>query len=113
METIKDYNGERVFTGDPDNDREAKELTDRIRKEAYAVGKVWIYKSNDGFGTLIEFRDIIDNTPKDIRAALLFHLLEVIARNVADALDVPLLKVLGVLNTKIIAEELQRTKEEE
>lgn len=113
METIKDYNGEHVFTGDPDNDEEAKELTERIKKEAYAVGKVWVYKSNEGFGTLIEFKDIINNTPKDIRPNVLFHLLEVIARNVADALGVPLLKVLGVLNTKIIAEELQRIKEEE
>lgn len=113
MEAIKDYNGEHVFIGDPDNEEEAKELTERIKKEAYAVGKVWVYKSNEGFGALIEFKDIINNTPKDIRAAVLFHLLEVIARNVADALNVPLLKVLGVLNTKIIAEELQRIKEEE
>lgn len=113
METIKDYNGEHVFTGDPDNDEEAKELTERIKKEAYAVGKVWVYKTNEGFGALIEFKDIINNTPKDTRPNVLFHLLEVIARNVADALDMPILKVLGVLNTKIIAEELQRIKEEE
>lgn len=112
METIKDYNGEHVFIGNPDNDEEAKEVMDRIKKEAYAVGKVWAYKSNEGFGALIDFKDIINNTPKDIRAAVLFHLLEVMAGNVAAALDMPILKVLGVINTKIIAEELQRIKEE-
>lgn len=113
METIKDYNGEHVFIGNPDNDEEAKEVMDRIKKEAYAVGKVWAYKSNDGFGALIDFKDIFNNTPKDIRTEAFFHLLEAIAGNVAAALDMPILKVLGVLNTKIIAEELQRIKEEE
>lgn len=112
MKTLKDYNGEHVFIGDPDNDKEAKEVMDRIKKEAYAVGKVWAYKSNDGFGAMIDFKDILNNTPKDIRLGFLFHLLEVLTGNVAAALNMPILKVLGVLNTKIIVEELQRRKEE-
>lgn len=112
MKTLKDYEGEHVFIGNPDNDEEAKEVMDRIKKEAYAVGKVWAYKSNDGFGAMIDFKDILNNTPKDIRLEFLFHLLEVLTGNVAAALNMPILKVLGVLSTKIIVEELQRRKEE-
>lgn len=113
MEAIKDYNGEHVFIGDPDNDEEAKEVMDRIKKEAYAVGKVWAYKNGDGFGTLIDFKELINSTPEEIRRGALLHLLEVIAGNVASALNMPTVQVLRVINTKIIAEAMQRQKEEE
>ncbi len=66
MKAIKDYNGEHVFIGDPDNDKEA-----------------------------------------------LLHLLETIVRTVADALNMSTVQVLSVINTKIIAEAMQRQKEEE
>lgn len=113
MEAIKDYNGEHVFIGDPDNDKEAKEVMDRIKKEAYAVGKVWAYKRSDGFGALIDFKELINSTPEEIRPGVLLHLLEVIAGNVASALKMPTVQVLSVINTKIIAEAMQRQKEEE
>lgn len=113
MKAIKDYNGEHVFIGDPDNDKEAKEVMDRIKKESYAVGKVWAYKEDNGFGALIDFKELINSTPEEIRLEALLHLLEVIAGNVASALNMSTTQVLSVINTKIIAEAIQRQKEEE
>lgn len=113
MKAIKDYNGEYVFIGDPDNDKEAKEVMDRIKKEAYAVGKVWAYKRSDGFGAMIYFKELINSTPEEIRPEALLSLLETIARTVADALNTSTVHVLSVINTKIIVEAMQRQKEEE
>lgn len=113
MKAIKDYNGEHVFIGDPDNDKEAKEVMDRIKKESYAVGKVWAYKEGDGFGALIDFKELINSTPEEIRRDALLYLLETIAGTVASALNMPTVQVLSVINTKIIVEAMQRQKEEE
>lgn len=86
---------------------------DRIKKESYAVGKVWAYKGDNGFGALIDFKELINSTPEEIRQEALLSLLENIAGIVASALNMPTVQVLSVINTKIIVEAMQRQKEEE
>lgn len=112
MKTIKDYNGDHVFYGDPETDDETRKVKERIQKEAWGVGKIWGYKAEDGYGFMLDFKDLINNMPEGIRGEALLHLLENITGVVANALGMHTLKVLSLLNALAISEAAARNQEE-
>lgn len=112
MKTEKRNSAEYVFTGDIENDKEAKEMFEKVKATAFGTVTFYAYRTEKGYGIQTDFRNLVKNTPKDIKFSVFMCLLETAAEEVSTALGLRLLKTLSILNTKVILDAIERKKGE-